>query len=93
MIDSPTPRFPLGLFTVFLNFMDSIPIGSEVLIHCNQGVSRSGALALIYLAKRLGTIPNSSYMEALQAYRELDSTHVPGNGIRAWLIFNWDLIK
>lgn len=61
----------------------------EVLIHCNQGQSRSPALALLYLVKREEVIPNEDYATAKAAFSERYPAFVPGNGVDSYLRKYW----
>jgi protein-tyrosine phosphatase len=75
-------------FKAFLRFVDREIAEREVLIHCNQGESRAPSLALLYLAKRLGSLPNESYDLAAESF-EAQFPYRPGQGISRWLTRNW----
>ncbi len=75
-------------FVAFLAFVDREISDREVLIHCNQGQSRAPSLALLYMAKRLRSIPDESYDLAAEAFRSQFS-YRPGEGIKRWLAMNW----
>jgi hypothetical protein len=91
MIDPPQPRFMMPSFLAFLGFVDREIPDREVLIHCNQGQSRAPSLALLYMAKRLRSIPDESYDLAAEAFRS-QFPYRPGEGIRRWLAMNWQKI-
>ena len=63
-------------------------VGDEVIIHCNQGLSRSTSLALVILATS-GALPSASYAEARAAYEALDPRYAPGEGVRLFLERHW----
>ena len=93
IIDPPIPLFQLETFHIFLDFMrqqhqDFVP----VLIHCNQGLSRSPTLAMLFLSKVLLVITDTSYNQARIKYREIDESFWPSGGIRTFLALNWDNI-
>ncbi|MEM4721008.1 MAG: hypothetical protein QXT73_02960 [Candidatus Methanomethylicaceae archaeon] len=91
MIDPPTPLFMPTLFTEFLKFTKTHwNSGKNVLIHCNHGESRAPSLALLFLAKIVGMLPNDSYESAWKEYRKLDAGYQPGLGIQIHLATNWD---
>lgn len=92
LIDPPQPLFMIPSFTAFLEFVDRKIVDCDVLIHCNQGESRAPSLALLYMSKRLGTLPNESYDLAAQAF-QFRFPYRPGKGIQTWLTRNWDSIK
>ena len=56
------PLFPHELFKRFLPFAREIwDSGATLLIHCNEGFSRSPSLALLVLAKHIGAVPNTDF--------------------------------
>ena len=83
LIDPPIPLFMLPSFDTFLRFVDGEIGARPVLIHCNQGESRAPSLALLYMAKRLGTLPNDSYESAASAFR-VQFRYSPSRGIQLW---------
>lgn len=89
MIDPPLPLFPVALFDAAIEFCeDQLGAGRELLIHCNNGLSRAPSLALILLA-RSRELPSGSYVEAVAAFRALCPTYAPGEGIRRFLDLSW----
>ena len=89
LIDPPVPLFKLESFKIFLAFA-TCANGSDqpVLIHCNQGQSRAPSLALLYMAKGLGLLPNESYAAARADFEE-KFPYAPGKGIEIFLEENW----
>lgn len=63
---------------------------NNILIHCNQGFSRSPALALVFLAKVSKEISNNSYDEAKNDFLQLYPTYNPGLGIDNYLRRYWE---
>lgn len=60
----------------------------KVLVHCNQGQSRSPSLALLYLAiKQL--ISTESFEKAEEEFKKIYPAYEPKNGIRSWIKENW----
>lgn len=64
--------------------------GKKVLLHCNQGASRSAGIGLLYLARH-GHIPNGSFASAEQAFRQIYPECSMAGGIRGFLQKNWEL--
>jgi predicted protein tyrosine phosphatase len=60
-----------------------------VLVHCNQGMSRSPAIGLLYLAKYTDQLPKSSFAEAEAAFRKLYPPYNPAPGVRGFMFQNW----
>ena len=82
-------RFTEPIVSETLDFVESHIESKNVLIHCNQGRSRSPALAMLYLAKRKGEIVNTSYDDARVAFSELYPPFSPGRGVDAYLRDYW----
>lgn len=91
MIDPPIESlFPDELFQAFLPFAAEIwDSPKRLLIHCNEGLSRSPSLALLFLAKHIGAISNDSYEEARRDFYKLYPHYSPGGGIQTYLNANW----
>jgi hypothetical protein len=91
MIDPPRPIFMPQTFTSFLEFTSTQwEAGKNILIHCNEGESRAPTLALIFMAKHLKELPDSSYLEAREEFEKLYPAYRPGNGIQIYLTGNWN---
>jgi len=64
-------------FIKVLDFIDKWIIKRNVLIHCDQGQSRAPTLGLLYLAKRLKTIPNDSFISAKNSFMNTYPNYIP----------------
>ncbi|OJJ58196.1 hypothetical protein ASPSYDRAFT_90383 [Aspergillus sydowii CBS 593.65] len=66
--------------------------GGRVLVHCNQGISRSGAVVVAYIMKSL-TLP---FNQALRIARESRSLIAPNKGfeyqLRIWETCSYDVL-
>jgi hypothetical protein len=91
IVDRPDPVFEIENFAEFFRFVDHHIRLRHVLIHCNQGESRAPTLALLYMAKRLGLLPNRSYDEAAEQFSS-SFPYSPNSGISTWVSDNWDLL-
>jgi len=88
-VDNPT-FFDKGMIDAALGFIDeALAQGSRVLIHCNQGESRSPAIALLYMAARLGALPTESLEAAEDQFRAIYPGYNPKPGIRGHLHQYW----
>jgi hypothetical protein len=66
-------------------------IGSErILIHCNQGASRSPTIALLYLAQHADTFSGLTLDAALAAFRALYPHYNPARGMADYVRINWE---
>ena len=70
LVDANNPAYiPKEIIDEALSFIDEqLGKGQKVLIHCNQGQSRSPGIGLLYLAKE-GIIRNDSFQGALKEFR------------------------
>lgn len=71
-------------------FIDNHLSDGRVLIHCNQGRSRSPTLALLYLAKRTDVLPSTDYQTAKQAFNQLYPKYEPAGGFESYLPRYWN---
>ncbi len=72
-----------------IKFIDSgLKKGLKVLVHCNQGMSRSAGLGLLYLAY-IGQFHNMDFFSAEEEYRKLYPPYNPAGGIRGYCEENW----
>ena len=63
---------------------------NNILIHCNVGLSRSPAIALVFLAKVSNEISDESYDDAKNDFLELYPAYQPGMGVDNYLRKHWD---
>jgi len=88
-VDNPA-FFDKEMIDAALDFIaEALAQGSRVLIHCNQGESRSPAMALLYMAARLGALPTESLEAAEDQFRTLYPGYNPKPGIRGHLHRYW----
>lgn len=62
---------------------------SRVLVHCNQGASRSPAIALLYMAKFTDRFASMSSETAAQEFRRIYPAYAPGRGMAEYVHINW----
>jgi len=87
------PKFTHPIMKAAMLFIDKYIHKNKILIHCNQGQSRSPSIALVHLAIK-GYINNTSYQTARIEFENIYSNYYPANGIYAYLKRNWaDLMK
>lgn len=63
----------------------------RVLIHCNQGFSRSPSIALIYLSL-INILPNTFYLDAKNDFTKVFPEYNPGSGIELYMMNNWKFL-
>jgi hypothetical protein len=90
MVDAPDPKYfsPLMFHQARDFAAEHRALGHTLIVHCNEGRSRSTSLALVILATS-GVLPSGSYAEARAAYEALDPLYAPGIGARLFLETHW----
>lgn len=61
----------------------------KVLVHCNQGFSRSPSIALLYLLKHTEALGSRDPAAALPAFRKLYPPYAPAQGMADYVRLNW----
>ena len=92
LVDAPIEvDIPKEIFDVALDFIDSgLKAKSKVLVHCNQGISRSASIALLYLLKYTSVIPQSDCDEGMKFYEgKIYPKFSPGKAIHYYLTNHW----
>ncbi|MGV3279074.1 dual specificity protein phosphatase family protein [Rickettsiales bacterium LUAb2] len=65
--------------------------GSNILVHCTFGRSRSASLVLLYLAVYTEVFKSKNFLEVEKEFLEIYKNYKPSLGIRMFLMNNWDL--
>lgn len=91
LVDVPDPNYVAKeIIDTALAFIgQGLKSGERVLVHCNQGESRSPSIGLLYLAARAGALPVTSLIEAEAQYRTIYPPYNPKAGIRGFLLKHW----
>lgn len=91
LVDAPDPAYiPKEIIDASLEFIStSLNSGSRVLVHCNEGCSRSASIGLLYLAKFTDKLPKGEFLEAEAAFRTIYPPHNPKTGMRGFMSGNW----
>lgn len=64
---------------------------SKVLVHCNQGQSRSPTIALLYMRKYTKIFRGLELSESLLAFRKIYPLYNPARGMAEYARLNWQL--
>ncbi len=91
LIDPENPAYiPKEIIDEALGFIaQHLNDGKKVLVHCNQGQSRSPGIGMLYLAKE-GIIENGSFNEALVEFKSIYPSINMAGGMRGFLEMNWN---
>lgn len=92
IVDAPKPEFfDKSMIDKALDFIgQKLSEGFKVLVHCNEGRSRSCAIVMLYVVKRAYK-SNCSFEVAESEMKKIYPEMEFGIGIREHLIQNWDL--
>jgi len=92
LVDADDPAFiPKQIMDASLRFIkNALQTGGRVLVHCNEGESRSPAIGLLYLATYTDAIPRRSLADAETRFRQLYPAYSPKGGMRGFLLVHWD---
>ncbi len=82
------PRFTHPIMNSAICFIEKNITKTPILIHCNQGHSRSPSIGLIYLSRK-NKIASNSYSDARNDFLNIYPNYFPGRGIELYLIKNW----
>ncbi|MHB9133316.1 MAG: protein-tyrosine phosphatase family protein [Armatimonadota bacterium] len=91
LIDADTPKYiSAEAIDAALQFTHAaLNDGDNVLILCNQGLSRAPSIALLYLARYTDAIPKASFAKAREAFEQLYPDYYPSWGMWGFLNQNW----
>ena len=91
MIDPDEPRYiPELIVDTAIQFIgEKLGEGCKVLLHCNQGGSRSPSIGLLYLVSHTDMLPKSSLEDAENAFRVIYPLYSPAMGMRGYMQMNW----
>lgn len=90
IVDAPKSEFfDKSMIGKALDFIDEkLNAGMEVLVHCNQGESRSPSIILLYLIKH-GIIKGDTFEDCEAEFMKVYPEYNPGAGIRGFLKEHW----
>jgi hypothetical protein len=83
------PKFTHPIIQTAMNFIKSNIENRKILIHCNQGFSRSPSIGLLYLAIK-NDLPNTDFNLARNEFQNIYPNYQPGRGIALYMQNNWD---
>lgn len=87
LIDAPDPAMirPEIVDAAVEAIAAALSEGLNVLIHCNQGRSRSPTIAMLYLARHTDTFAGLSFNEAAERFSELFPAWAPAAGMAGFV--------
>ncbi len=91
LVDAPDPKyFDEALMKEIIEFIHfHLGKRDKVLIHCNQGLSRSPSIAFFYL-RQIGLYDGMNFEEAEVEFKKIYPPYSPMDGIRRFVFDHWD---
>lgn len=91
LVDAPDPAYiPKEIIDAALEFIGiNLSSGNRVLVHCNEGCSRSASIGLLFLAKYTDKLPKGDFFTAETLFRSLYPPYNPKSGMRGFMMGNW----
>lgn len=91
IVDAPQSIFfDKGMIDKALSFIEQkLGEGLKVLVHCNEGKSRSASICMLYLIKH-GVIKGDSLEDCITLFLELYPSYNPGKGILEFMKENFN---
>lgn len=91
LIDPPDPAYvSKEVIDAGLDYIHSNIDTNKILVHCNQGESRSPSIGMLYLGAYTQELPFKDFFEDEEKYRRIYPLYNPGQGIRGFLINHWE---
>lgn len=90
LVDAPNPAYiPKEIIDAAVEAIYQNITKSKVLVHCNQGMSRSPTIAFLYLAKYTNVFSSNEFSLALREFKKLYPHYSPANGVGVFAKENW----
>jgi len=95
LIDADDPRYiPKEIIDYSLDFIhEGLSLGSRVLVHCNQGLSRAPVIGFLYLIRYTDLIKSDEFITAETQFREWYPNYFPKWGMRGFAQLNFDYYR
>ena len=92
LVDADDPEYiPKEIIDESLQFIkNALETDDKVLVHCNQGESRSPAIGLLYLALYTDVLPRTSLADAEAKFVKIHQAYNPKGGMKGFLRAHWD---
>jgi hypothetical protein len=90
LVDAPDVNYiPAQIIDAALDDIHQNIASSKVLVHCNQGMSRSPAIAFLYLLKFADVFRRQDHDEDLRDFLKIYPSYAPARGVADYVRLNW----
>jgi hypothetical protein len=90
LIDAPSANFiPTEIIDTAVETIHENIAKCKILLHCNQGQSRSPSIALLYLAKHSDILPRGDMTAAIASFKTIYPYYAPARGMADYIRINW----
>ena len=91
LVDAPDPAYiPKEIIDVAVEFIhQSLDDGANVLVHCNEGMSRAPTIALLYLLRHTDRLQTNGVDAAVQSFRAIYPSYAPAAGVAGFARINF----
>ena len=91
LVDADDPAYiPAEIMDAAVMFIhEHLNAGRRVLVHCNQGLSRSPAIAMLYLGTHTDRLSRGSFEQAFTSFRKVYPPFAPALGVLGFLRERW----
>lgn len=91
LVDADDPAYiPQEIIDTAIDAIHQNISNQKVLVHCNQGMSRSPTIALLYLLKHTGELNSENISDSLMIFRRIYPMYAPANGVAKFVEHNWN---
>jgi len=92
LVDADSPAYiPKEIIDRAIDFIhEKLQSGKKVLVHCNQGESRSPGIGFLYLLQHTSALPKTSLDDALTKFRQIYPAFYPSRGISGFIAAHWE---
>jgi hypothetical protein len=90
LVDAPDVNYiPAQIIDAALDDIHQNIASSKILVHCNQGMSRSPAIAFLYLLKFSDVFGRQDHDEDLRDFLKIYPPYAPARGVGDYVRLNW----
>ena len=88
-VDNPDWISPIIIDAALAFIDEQLALGQQVLVHCNQGQSRSAGIGLLYLAGK-NRFGDMTFEQAEEDFTKIYPDYSPALGVRGFCAANWE---